>query len=192
MKTFEIKGSKRTEMTKAAIKALRLNEQVPCVLYGGAENVHFSASLADFKGLVYTPDVHMVNLDVDGKTYSCILQDIQFHPVTDIIQHVDFLEVNEGKPVTISLPLRFSGASEGVKQGGKLVTKVRRLRVKALPAKLPDFISIDISPLKIGGNIRVRDLQIDGVTFLDSASNVIVGVRMSRNVTAEAAAEAKK
>jgi len=162
------------------------------VLYGGAENVHFSASLADFKGLVYTPDVHMVNLDVDGKTYSCILQDIQFHPVTDIIQHVDFLEVNEGKPVTISLPLRFSGASEGVKQGGKLVTKVRRLRVKALPAKLPDFISIDISPLKIGGNIRVRDLQIDGVTFLDSASNVIVGVRMSRNVTAEAAAEAKK
>jgi len=192
MKTFEIKGSKRTEMTKAAIKALRLNEQVPCVLYGGAENVHFSASLADFKGLVYTPDVHMVNLDVDGKTYSCILQDIQFHPVTDIIQHVDFLEVNEGKPVTISLPLRFSGASEGVKQGGKLVTKVRRLRVKALPAKLPDFISIDISPLKIVGNIRVRDLQIDGVTFLDSASNVIVGVRMSRNVTAEAAAEAKK
>lgn len=192
MKTFEIKGSKRTEMTKAAIKALRLNEQVPCVLYGGAENVHFSAPLADFKGLVYTPDVHMVNLQVDGKTYSCILQDIQFHPVTDIIQHVDFLEVSNDKPVTTNLPLRFSGASEGVKQGGKLVTKVRRLRVKALPAKLPDFISIDISPLKIGGNIRVRDLQIDGVTFLDSPSNVIVGVRMSRNVTAEAAAEAKK
>ena len=192
MKTFEIKGSKRTEMTKAAIKALRLNEQVPCVLYGGAENVHFSAPLADFKGLVYTPDVHMVKLHVDGKSYSCILQDIQFHPVTDIIQHVDFLEVSEDKPVNISLPIRFSGASEGVKQGGKLVTKVRRLRVKAQAAKLPDFISIDISPLKIGGNIRVRDLQIDGVTFVDSPSNVIVGVRMSRNVTAEAAAEAKK
>jgi len=192
MKTFEIKGSKRTEMTKAAIKALRLNEQVPCVLYGGAENVHFSAPLADFKGLVYTPDVHMVNLQVDGKSYSCILQDIQFHPVTDIIQHVDFLEVSEDKPVNISLPIRFSGASEGVKQGGKLVTKVRRLRVKAQAGKLPDFISVDISPLKIGGSVRVRDLQIDGVTFLDSPSNVIVGVRMSRNVTAEAAAEAKK
>ncbi len=191
MKTIEIKGSRRSEMTKQAIKAIRENEQVPCVLYGGAEPIHFSADLAEFKGLVYTPDVHMVNVNVDGKTHMAILQDIQFHPVTDIIQHVDFLAVSEDKPVTMSIPVKFTGASEGVKQGGKLVAKVRRLKVKALPAKMPDHVTVDISPLKIGGNIRVRDLQVDGVTFLDSASNVIVGVRMTRNVAAEATAEKK-
>jgi len=191
MKTIEINGLKRSELTKQSVKALRISEQVPCVLYGGAEPVHFSAHLADFKGLVYTPDVHMVKLVIDGKEYSSIMQDIQFHPVTDIIQHIDFLEVSKDKEVIINIPIKFTGASEGVKQGGKLVTKVRRLKVKSLPAKLPDFISIDITPLKIGGNIRVRDLNVEGVTFLDSPSNVIVGVRMTRNVAAEATAEKK-
>lgn len=191
MKTIEIKGSKRSDLTKQSVKALRNSEHVPCVLYGGAEPVHFSAHLADFKNLVYTPDVYLVKLIIDGKEYMSMMQDIQFHPVTDIIQHIDFLEVVNDKPVTISIPIRFSGASEGVKQGGKLVTKVRRLKVKALPAKLPDFVAIDITPLKIGGNIRVRDLNLDGVTFLDSPSNVIVGVRITRNVAAEPAAEKK-
>lgn len=191
MKTIEINGSKRTELTKQSVKALRNNEQAPCVLYGGKEPVHFSVALADFKGLVYTPDVHMVKLNVDGESHMCILQDIQFHPVTDVIQHVDFLQVSDDKPVTINIPLKFSGASEGVKQGGKLVTKVRRLKVKALPAKLPDAVSIDISPLKIGSYIRVRDLNIDGVTFLDSPANVIVGVQMTRNVVAAAEGEKK-
>ncbi len=191
MKTIEIKGSKRSDLTKQSVKALRNNEQVPCVLYGGAEPVHFSAQLADFKNLVYTPEVHLVKLTIDGKEFISMLQDIQFHPVTDIIQHCDFLEVNDNKPVTINIPIKFSGASEGVKQGGKLVTKVRKLKVKALPAKLPDHISIDITPLKIGGNIRVRDLNVEGVTFLDSPSNVIVGVRITRNVAAEATAEKK-
>lgn len=184
MKTIEIKGSKRTELTKQSIKALRDNEQVPCVLYGNTEPVHFSAALADFKGLVYTPDVHMVNLNVEGKEYLCIMQDIQFHPVTDIIQHVDFLAVEASKPVTINIPVKLTGTSEGVKQGGKLVTKVRRLKVKALAADLPDYVTVDITPLNIGGNIRVRDLNANGVTFLDSPSNVIVGVRMTRNVVA--------
>lgn len=178
-------------MTKQSVKALRNNEEVPCVLYGGAEPVHFSALLADFKGLVYTPDVYMVKLLIDGQEYLSIMQDIQFHPVTDIIQHVDFLAVTDDKAITINIPIKFNGASEGVKQGGKLVTKVRRLKVKALPSKLPDYITIDITPLKIGGNIRVRDLSIDGVTFMDSPSNVIVGVRMTRNVAAEATPEKK-
>lgn len=184
MKTIEIKGSKRTSLTKQSVKAIRNDEQSPCVLYGGKEPVHFSVTLADLKGLVYTPDVHMVKLNLDGAEYTCVLQDIQFHPVTDIIQHVDFLEVSDNNPVTINIPVRLTGASEGVKQGGKLVTKVRRLKVKALPAKLPDAITIDISPLKIGGHIRVRDLSVDGVTFLDSQSNVIVGVQTTRNVVA--------
>jgi large subunit ribosomal protein L25 len=191
MKTIEINGTKRSSMTKQEIKSLRDQEKVPCVLYGTNDPVHFSADLSAFKGLVYTPDVHMVKLNVDGTSRTAILQDIQFHPVTDIIQHVDFLEVGEDKPVTMSIPIRLSGASEGVKQGGKLVTKVRRLKVKALPAKLPDFVSVDISPLKIGSSIRVRDLNVEGVTFLDSPSNVIVGVRMTRNVAAEATAEKK-
>lgn len=186
MKTIDINGTKRSSMTKQEVKALRDQEKVPCVLYGANEPVHFSADLSAFKGLVYTPDVYMVKLNVDGTTRTAILQDIQFHPVTDIIQHVDFLEVAEDKPVTMSIPVRLTGASEGVKQGGKLVTKVRRLKVNALAAKLPDFVTVDISPLKIGGNIRVRDLSVDGVTFLDSPSNVIVGVRMTRNVAAEA------
>lgn len=191
MKTIEINGTKRSSMTKQEIKSLRDQEKVPCVLYGTNEPVHFSADLSAFKGLVYTPDVHMVKLNVDGSSRTAILQDIQFHPVTDIIQHVDFLEVGNDKPVTMSIPIRLTGASEGVKQGGKLVTKVRRLKVKSLPAQLPDFVSVDISPLKIGSSIRVRDLNVDGVTFLDSPSNVIVGVRMTRNVAAEATAEKK-
>ncbi|MBK7889002.1 MAG: 50S ribosomal protein L25/general stress protein Ctc [Bacteroidetes bacterium] len=192
MKTIEIKGSKRSDLTKQSVKALRNSEHVPCVLYGGAEPVHFSAHLADFKHLVYTPDVYLVKLIVDGKEYMSMMQDIQFHPVNDIIQHIDFLEVTNDKPVTINIPIKFSGASEGVKQGGKLVTKVRRLKVKALPAALPDFISVDITPLKIGGNIRVRDLTTTGVTFLDSPSNVIVGVRITRNVAAAEATAEKK
>jgi large subunit ribosomal protein L25 len=184
MKTIEIKGSKRTSLTKQSVKAIRNDEQSPCVLYGGKEPVHFSVTLADLKGLVYTPDVHMVKLNVDGAEYQCILQDIQFHPVTDVIQHVDFLEVSNDKPVNIQIPVRLTGASEGVKQGGKLVTKVRKLKVKALPANLPDAVTIDISPLKIGSHIRVRDLNVNGVTFLDSPSNVIVGVQTTRNVVA--------
>jgi len=191
MKTIEIQGSKRPSMTKQSVKPLRNNEQVPCVLYGGAEPVHFSAPLASFKGLVYTPDVFMVKLLVDGKEYLSIMQDIQFHPVTDIIQHVDFLEVQNDKPVTIHIPLKFTGASEGVKQGGKLVTKVRKLKVKALPAHLPDYVSIDITGLKIGSNVRVRDLNVEGVTFLDSPANVIVGVQTTRNVAAAETADKK-
>lgn len=192
MKTIEIQGTKRTDITKQEVKQLRNNEMVPCVLYGGEEQVHFSAPLSAFKGLIYTPDVHMVKLSVDGKEYLCAVQDVQYHPVTDIIIHADFLQVFDNKPVTMSIPVKFSGASEGVKMGGKLVTKYRRLKVKALPAHLPDFISVDISALKIGGGIRVRDLNVEGVTFLESPANVIVGVNMTRNVSADAAADAKK
>ena len=192
MKTIEIQGNKRNSLTKQTVKALRNDEQVPCVLYGGdAEPLHFSASLAAFKPLVYTPDVHLVKLVVDGQERQCILQDIQFHPVTDVIQHVDFMAVSNDKPVTIQIPIRLTGASEGVKQGGKLVTKVRKLKVKAMPAHLPDNINIDITPLKIGGDIRVRDISVDGVTFLDAPSNVVVGVRTTRNVVAAEGSDKK-
>ncbi len=192
MKTIEIQGLKRSDLTKQSLKALRVDEQVPCVLYGGAEPIHFSVPLSQFKGLVYTPNVYIVKVMVDGKDYSCVMQDIQFHPVNDIIQHVDFLEINESNPVIINVPIKVTGVSEGVKQGGKLVTKVRRLKVKALPKQLPDFIELDITPLKIGGTIRVRDLKSKGVEFLDSPSNVVIAVRTTRNVAAAETTADKK
>jgi large subunit ribosomal protein L25 len=192
MKTIEINGAKRANISKQEVKNLRGSEMVPCVLYGGEEQVHFSTDLSSFKGLVYTPDVHMVKLSVDGKEYQCVIQDVQYHPVTDIIVHADFLQVFDNKPVTMSIPVKLTGASEGVKMGGKLVTKYRRLKVKALPANLPDYISVDISPMKIGDSIRVRDLNLSEVTLLESPANVIVSVNMTRNVSAEAAEAAKK
>ncbi|MEN9332604.1 MAG: hypothetical protein RLZZ94_1694 [Bacteroidota bacterium] len=192
MKTIEINGAKRANISKQEVKNLRGSEMVPCVLYGGEEQVHFSTDLSSFKGLVYTPDVHMVKLSVDGKEYQCVIQDVQYHPVTDIIIHADFLQVFDNKPVTMSIPVKLTGASEGVKMGGKLVTKYRRLKVKALPANLPDYISVDISPMKIGDSIRVRDLNLSEVTLLESPANVIVSVNMTRNVSAEAAEASKK
>jgi large subunit ribosomal protein L25 len=192
MKTIEINGAKRANISKQEVKNLRGSEMVPCVLYGGEEQVHFSTDLSSFKGLVYTPDVHMVKLSVDGKEYQCVIQDVQYHPVTDVIIHADFLQVFDNKPVTMSIPVKLTGASEGVKMGGKLVTKYRRLKVKALPANLPDFISVDISPMKIGDSIRVRDLNLSEVTLLESPANVIVSVNMTRNVSAEAAEASKK
>ena len=192
MKTIEINGAKRANISKQEVKNLRGSEMVPCVLYGGEEQVHFSTDLSSFKGLVYTPDVHMVKLSVDGKEYQCVIQDVQYHPVTDVIIHADFLQVFDNKPVTMSIPVKLTGASEGVKMGGKLVTKYRRLKVKALPANLPDYISVDISPMKIGDSIRVRDLNLSEVTLLESPANVIVSVNMTRNVSAGAAEASKK
>ena len=186
MKTIEIKGTTRAEISKQEVKTLRDNGKVPCVLYGGEGQIHFSVPAFDFRDLIYTPEVHMVNLEVDGKKYLVTLQDIQFHPITDAIRHIDFLLVVKDKPVTMSIPVKFTGASEGVKMGGKLVMKMRRMKVKANPEAMPDSITVDISTMKIGSNIRVRDINAAGVTFLDSPNNVVVTVRMTRNVAAEA------
>jgi len=186
MKTIEIKGTQRADISKQEVKALRDNGKVPCVLYGGEGQIHFSVPAFDFRGLIYTPEVHMVNLEIDEKKYLVTLQDIQFHPITDAIRHIDFLLVVKDKPVTMSIPVKFTGASEGVKMGGKLVMKMRRVKVKASPDAMPDFITVDISTMKIGSNIRVRDIVSSGVTFLDSPNNVVVSVRMTRNVAADA------
>lgn len=192
MKTFNLQGSLRSDISKQEVKNLRANQQVPCVLYGGEGQIHFSVPAFDLRGLVYTPDAHMVDLAVDGKNYKAILQDIQFHPVTDAIHHIDFLQVFEDKPVTMGIPVKFEGASEGVKMGGKMVAKGRKLKVKALPKDIPDAITVDITNLKIGDGFRVRDLNLKGVSFLDSPNNMIVSIRMTRNVATEAAEPAKK
>jgi large subunit ribosomal protein L25 len=192
MKTLEIQGALRSQITKQEVKALRAQSLVPCVLYGGDEQIHFSVAAFDLRPLVYTPDAHMVHLNLGGKVVKAILQDIQFHPVTDAINHIDFLQVFDDRLLTMGIPVKFTGTSEGVKMGGKLVAKGRKLKVKALPKDLPDFISVDISNLRIGEGTRIRDLNVPGVTFLDSPNNMIVSVRMTRNVSAEAVEASKK
>ena len=190
MKSIDIKCSPRKEISRQEVRSLRDTGQVPCVMYGGKEPVHFAAHASVFKDLVYTPNTHLVNLDIDGKIYQAILQEIQFHPVDDALIHIDFLEINDKQPVTIGVPVKLSGTSEGVREGGKLLAKMRKLKIKGLVANLPDNIEIDITPLKIGSSVRVRDLVSKGITFLDIPSNVVVGVRITRNVVEETPAAA--
>ncbi len=182
MKSIEIKGTKRTTLSKQEVKSLRNEEKVPCVLYGGKDQLHFSADASEFKPLIYTPAVHTVSIDVDGSNYQAIVQEVQFHPINDRIMHIDFLAIADDKPVVMDIPVKLTGTSEGVRAGGRLVAKVRKLKVRAMPNALPDFIEISISNLNIGDSIRVRDLQRKDITFLDSPNNVVVGVRVTRAV----------
>jgi large subunit ribosomal protein L25 len=182
MKSFSINGTKRAAQTRQEIKNLRAQGMVPCVLYGGKEQTHFSAPVLAFKGLVYTPDVYTVDVTVDGVTTKAIMKDIQFHPVNDSILHIDFLELNDNKNVVIELPVRITGNAVGVRAGGQLITKMRKLKISALPKDLPDFISVSIDNLNIGDGVRVRDIQIPGVELLDSPNNVITSVKITRAV----------
>jgi large subunit ribosomal protein L25 len=190
MKSLTIKGTKRTEISKHAVKAIRSQGKVPCVLYGGKENVHFATNTLDFKGLVYTPNVHTVQLSIDGTDYNAVMREIQFHPVTDKILHIDFLEIQPDKEVVMSIPVKVKGTSVGVKEGGRLIQKLRKLLISALPADLPDHVEIDITPLNIGDSVRVESLSAKGVTFLDAPNNIVVGVRVTRAVVEETPAAA--
>ena len=191
MKSFELSGTKREGLSKQDTKKIRSEGQVPCVIYGGGENIHFSAPILSFRDLIYTPEAYKVSIDVDGKKHDAIIREVQFHPVSDKLLHIDFLEVLPDKHVTMDIPIRLTGSSEGVKQGGKLLVKARRLKVKGLAAHLPDAINIDVTPLLIGQSVRISDLKAEGVEFLDGPNNVIVGVRITRNVV-ESPAEAAK
>jgi large subunit ribosomal protein L25 len=192
MKSFELTGTKRENLTKQDTKRLRAEEMVPCVLYGGEQNIHFSAPVLSFRDLVYSPEVYTVNINLDGQTHQAVMREIQVHPVTDKILHIDFLAIHPDKKVVIDVPVKVSGTAEGQRQGGKLLNKVRKLKIQALPADLPDSIQVDVTPLNIGQSIRVSDLKVNGVEFLDSPNNVIVGVRVTRNVVEPAAGEAPK
>lgn len=180
MKSFTINGDLRAAQSKQELKKLRAEGKVPCVLYGGKEQVHFSAPVLDFRHLVYTPEVYTVILNVNGKSYTSIMKDIQFHPVTDAIAHIDFMELFEDKPVSMEVPIKVTGNSVGVRAGGILVNKMRKLKISALPKQLPDYVEVKIDDLNIGDHVRVRDLSVDGVTFLDSPNNVIAGVKTTR------------
>ncbi|MGZ4053503.1 MAG: 50S ribosomal protein L25/general stress protein Ctc [Bacteroidia bacterium] len=188
MKSVSISGSPRANVGKTDATALRNAKKVPCVLYGGKEQVHFSVLEADFKDLIYTPTVNTVSLDIAGKKYNAILQEAQFHTVKDHLLHVDFLEIVTGKPVTMNVPVRTTGTSPGVRNGGKLNKKLKTLRVKGLVEKMPDTIDIAIDSLEIGQGVRVSDLKIDGLTFLNAANVTVVSVQVTRAAVAEVAA----
>ena len=190
MKSITIKGSKRESVGKVATKALRNAGMVPCVIYGGDKPVHFSAEEKAFKKLVYTPDVFTASLEVDGQKTTAILQDIQFHPVSDRILHVDFYQLFDDKEVTMNIPVKLTGTSPGVLNGGSLRFTNRKLKIKALPANLPDYVTADISGLKIGSKLLVTSLFNDEYTFMHPDNTVVVQVRTSRNATAEAEEEA--
>jgi large subunit ribosomal protein L25 len=181
MKSITINGSKRESVGKKATKALRNAGQVPCVLYGGDKAVHFSANELAFSKLVYTPNAHTVVIALkDDATYSAVLQDIQFHPVTDKILHIDFYQLFEDKEIAMNIPVHLIGNSKGVKNGGVLRRNNRRLRVKALPVNLPDFIEINIEPLKIGDKVYVGELPSENYTFLHNDNIVVCQIKTAR------------
>lgn len=189
MQSITINGSKRESVGKVATKALRNAGKVPCVLYGGDKPVHFSAEEKAFKSLVYTPNVYTAAIELDGEKYGAILQDIQFHPVTDRILHVDFYQLFDDKEVTMNIPVRLTGTSPGVLNGGSLRFTNRKLKVKAVPGNLPDFVTADISNLKIGNKLFITELFNDEYTFMHPDNTVVVQVRTSRNAVAEDEAE---
>jgi len=180
MQSITITGSKRESVGKVSTKALRNAGKVPCVLYGGDKALHFSADEKSFKKLVYTANVYTATIEVDGTTYSAILQDIQFHPVSDKILHMDFYQLFDDKLVTMDIPVRLVGTSPGVINGGSLSFAKRKLSVKALPADLPDFINADISKLKIGMKVVVSDVADEKLTIMHPENTVVVQVRTAR------------
>lgn len=181
MKSITINGSQRESVGKKATKALRNAGQVPCVIYGGDKPLHFSAPELAFSKLVYTPNAHTVVIALDnGEEYNAVMQDIQFHPVTDRIIHVDFYQVFENKEITMEIPVKTVGSSRGVMNGGNLRMPYRKLRVKAIPSKLPDFIEIDITPLKIGSKFYITELKNEDYKFLHPDNTVVCQVRRSR------------
>ncbi len=187
MKSITIQGTKRETVGKKSTKALRDAELVPCVVYGGAETLNFSATEKSFKGLVYTPEAHTVSIEVDGKTIPAVLQDIQFHPLTDKILHADFYQLSDDKPVVMEVPVRLTGRAKGVVSGGAMRQSFRKLKVKALPGNLPDEIVVDVTPLKIGNKLYVGDVKTNNFTFMHPDNAVVVAVKMSRTAMKGAA-----
>ncbi len=185
MKSVSLSGSIRKNVGKKDASHLRTEGRIPAVLYGGAEQLHFHLSEIEMGKLVFSPNVYQYDLEIDGKPVKCVIQDIQFHPVTDRIVHIDFLELVDDKIVRIKLPVRLIGNSIGVRNGGKLRQNFRKLKVAGLPNALPESIEVNIEDLRIGQSIRVSDLNVEGVSFLDSQTQVVVGVKTARGAVDE-------
>ncbi|MFW9597189.1 MAG: 50S ribosomal protein L25/general stress protein Ctc [Paludibacter sp.] len=190
MKTFELKGAVRADLGKKASKADRVADVVPCVLYGGAENVHFTTTNSDLRKLIYSPEVFVVNLDIDGKKCKAVMKALQFHPVTDKVLHIDFLEVTEAKPVVVEIPVKLEGLAEGVKAGGKLALEMRKLKVKGIYTQIPERITIDVTSLGLGKTIQVAALSIENLEILNAKNAVVCQVKLTRAARGAAAAAA--
>ena len=192
MKSITIEGHLRTDHGKKAARQIRSQENVPAVIYGGAQEVNFYASAKAFKPLVYTGEFQIAEVTVDGKMYRCILKDLQFDKVSDALIHLDLLELVDDKKVVATLPLKFTGTSVGVKEGGKLVIKIKSLKVKALPKDLVETINVDITSLALNGNIRVEDVKAPGLEIMNSPRIPIASVVMTRQLKQEEATAAKE
>lgn|SRR5688572_291077 len=191
MKTITIEGQIRTEFGKSATRQLRSEEKVPAVIYGGAKEINFAAPATSFKNIVYTPDFMVVEATVDGQKYNCVLKDLQFDKVSDQLIHVDLLELVADKKVTVTLPIKFTGAPAGVKAGGKLVTKIKSLKVKLLPKDLRENIELDLTNLQLNENIRVQDVNAPNMEIMNSPRIPIASVTMTRQLKQEEAAAPK-
>lgn len=180
MKTILLIGELRDSLGTSSSNMLRAEGKVPCVMYGTGENINFSVYRADLKNLVYTPNVYKVKLQIGKQTYEAIPQDIQYHPVSDVIIHMDFLAVQEGKTVIMDIPIRVVGNSPGVRAGGKLVKKFNKLRVKGLLKDLPDYIDANIDTLEIGQSVKVKHIVVEGFEILDAKENAVVSCKTTR------------
>jgi large subunit ribosomal protein L25 len=184
MKSVALSGNKRAERGTSKANLLRKEEKVPAVVYGGKENVHFTVNEVKFNKIINTPEVYFIDLDVEGTKFKAIIKDVQFHPVTDRVLHIDFLEVDEKKPLTMKIPVTLVGRSKGVDRGGALKNPIKMQTVLGLPGAIPENISVDITELEIGDSIKVGDLKVEGLTFLGASNAVVAGVKMSRNAVA--------
>lgn len=180
MKTTEIVGFKREDLGTSSSKKLRADGNVPCVVYGSGEPIHFHTPMYLFRDLIYTPEAKIVNLNVEGQEMQCILKEAQFHPVSEMILHADFFLISEDKAVVIEVPVKVTGTSPGVANGGKLFMKVNKLKVKAVPSKLPDFVEVSIEGLELGKSVRVRDTNPEGYEILNNEQVTIASVIIPR------------
>ena len=190
MKTITIEGQLRTELGKQAARRLRSEGKVPGVIYGGAQEINFFAPAASFKALVYTPNFQLAEIKLNGKLHKCILKDLQFDKVTDELNHVDFLEMVEDRKIIANIPLKFTGSPVGVKEGGKLMTKMKALKVKTYPKYLKENIEVDLTDLKLNGNVRVQDVKEENYEILNSPRIPIASVTLTRELKQEEAAPA--
>lgn len=184
MNTVSLSGSPRANVGKTDAAAIRTQGRVPCVIYGAGEQLHFSADIRHFKDIIYTPETNLVEVDIEGKKYRTVLQEAQFHRITDQLIHADFLQVSDDKPVTVKLPVKAIGQAEGVKAGGKMTIKMRKLKVRGLISKLPESIDLNVEDLVIGKSIAAGDIKIDGITVLHPNNISVISVDVTRAVAA--------
>ena len=196
MKSIEVKGTARTIAERSsdqarALKAIRKDNGVPCVLYGGGENIHFTVPVEGLRNLVYTPHIYVVDLIIDGKKVNAILKDIQFHPGKDNILHVDFYQIDEAKPIVMEVPVQLEGLAEGVKAGGKLVLQMRKLKVRALYNIIPEKLIVNVSHLGLGKTVKVGELSYEGLELLNAKEAVVCAVKLTRAARGAAATAGK-